>query len=325
MWIARSPGKKVFFIRRNRCSLLPLSFLVDLRKRDYSTLSCWAVDPFHGYSQQVLEKFKTLTMAIRDQSPEAITGGKKWVVVESNCPLFRYWLDSPETCERIKSLGYIGESVSCTGDGDRRYAQLVHNVFQRHFRFREPFLQFVEQILEPYRSRLIVDPEDHSLFPFPKFRNLVTVHARFGTGGSDFSDLFTFLGKSSEDVFVRCLKEHSPPSVFIYVASDSTTAKRSIHDYAGDNYVHSPVKVGHSGLRRVHWYQSYLKPRIHEATRNALADLIVASLGQSFIGTGVSSFSTMISMISGAETFLVTKNSDQCSSHPLYLPSYVGL
>ena len=152
----------------NRYSLLPLSFLVDLRKRDYSTLSCWAVDPFHGYSQQVLEKFKALTMAIRDQSPEAITGGKKWVVVESNCPLFRYWLDSPETCERIKSLGYIGEPVSCTGDGDRRYAQLVHNVFQRHFRFREPFLQFVEQILEPYRSRLIVDPEDHSLFPVPE-------------------------------------------------------------------------------------------------------------------------------------------------------------
>ena len=315
----------MFFIKKNCCSLLPFLFVVGLHKRDYSVLSCWAVDSFHNFPYSMRVRFKNLTLAIRDQSIEEVTNGKKWVVVDGNCPLFRYWLDSPETCKRIKSLGYIGKSVSCVGDGERKYAQLVHTMFQRHFRFRESFMKYVELILEPYRNQLIVDADNHYLFPFPKFRNVVTVHARFGGGSSDFSDLFTFLNETSTEVFIKCLKEHSSPSVFIYVASDSTTAKRSIHEYAGENYIHSPVKVGHSGLLELRWYQGYLKPQIYTATRNALADLIIASMGQSFIGTGVSSFSAMISMISGAETFIVTKESDQCSPHPLYLPSYVGL
>lgn len=287
---------------------------------------CWTYDSYRTYGSRsyqshiLLFKFKQMTQRISNQSFALFSYGKKLLSMKGNCPIFKYWLSNQEKCKKIQSMGYLSASADCSHPSDALFSEFVFAFFRRHFRFREAFVNSVNEVLAPVQASLEVDRDKPFLPPFRKAKNLVSVHARFGGKMSDFGDSFTFLDKKAVPRFYSCIMRKNTTDDFVYVASDSSRAKRQLKELLKDKYLDSNRKAAHSGLD---WHRKRHTSGvevIHDASYSAFIDIVISSMASQFVGTEASTFSSMIAMLGQTDSMYLYKNYKPCHQAELYLP-----
>ena len=128
-----------------------------------------------------------------------------------------------------------------------------------------------------------------------------------------------FLNTSSTNTFYKCLVSNKYTKGYVYVASDSSACKEELRKQLGEKLVDSSVKAIHSGSELYKDKKEYAKV-VNDGTFNAFVDMMVASMASGFVGTELSSFSAMISLLSGSDGIYVGKERTACRHLPVYLP-----
>ena len=259
-----------------------------------------------------------MTRRISTQSFEAYSKGKKFIIMHGNCPLFKYWLSNEEKCKKIQSMGYLSSSADCAHPSDKLFSEFVLTFFRRHFRFRETFVKSVNDVLAPVRASLEMDHGETFLPPFRKVKNLVSIHARFGGRLSDFSDAFQFLDNKAALRFYSCIRNNITGKI-VFMASDSSKAKRKLKKLLNGTYFDSNHRATHSG---VEWYrrEHTSGEEICDATYYAFIDVIISAMASQFVGTEASTFSSFIEMLGQMDARYLYKGVKQCHRAKLYLP-----
>ena len=254
--------------------------------------------------------YKIKGHAILDLIPKA-----PFVLFDGNCPLFYYWFSNETNCNILKSLGYVDNDVMCGSFHRKHISMLIRNFFKHNIAYRQATLHRIDQILEPYQFVLTPDPSFKSFsVPFRKYQNLICVHARFGKGASDFTDYRSFIGKDKISVFADCIRNHDGKNSYIYLATDSFSAKEELYYEFGRRLIVATERAQHSAveLSKANWTRS--------GVLTSIADFTISTMCSKFIGTSRSSFSALIEMLGDYPTIHVSKYNDVCSAEGLYLP-----
>ena len=137
---------------------------------------------------------------------------------------------------------------------------------------------------------------------------------------SDFGDSFTFLDNKAVPRFYSCIMRKNTTDDFVYVASDSSRAKRQLKELLKDKYLDSNRKAAHSGMD---WHRKRHTSGvevIHDASYSAFIDIVISSMASQFVGTEASTFSSMIAMLGQTDPMYLYKNYKPCHQAELYLP-----
>ena len=259
--------------------------------------------------------FRNMVYKIKRNSILDLIPTAPFVLFDSNCPLFYYWYSNETNCNVMKTLGYVDDDMVCGSISIKHVPTLIRNFFKNNIAYRQATLQRIDQILNPYQSALIPDSSFKSFaVPFRKYQNLICVHARFGKGASDFTDYRSFIGKDKVSVFADCIRSHDARNSYIYLATDSFSAKEELYDEFGRRLIVAAERAQHSAveLSKTNWTRS--------GVLTSIADFTISTMCSQFIGTSRSSFSALIEMLGNYPTIHVSKYNDVCTTEGLYLP-----
>ena len=243
--------------------------------------------------------------------------GKRLATLKGNCPLFKYWLSNEEKCRKIQSMGYLSSSTDCAYPSDELISEFVLTFFHRHFRFRDAFVNSVNEVLAPLKTSLEIDYEKPFLRPFYKFKNLVSMHARFGGRICDFGEKRQFLDYNATLRFYSCATRNNTEN-FVYVASDSSKEKEKLKKLLDGKYFDFNRQIGHSD--RYHHQKNQTDIEVSAATYNAFIDMMISAMASQFVGTEASTFSAMIALLGQMDTLYLFKDYKPCHRHELYFP-----
>lgn len=268
-------------------------------------------DIYTGF--RYLHKFRERTTSLKQKSIHQYVNTSKLTVIDENCPLFSYFLQLEENRNLLYKRGYFSKSEA-NSHSHILVPLLVKRVFQYNLHFQQSVIDSVNSILKPYEDQLIrADPlpSDISVPPFRRYKNLVTAHVRFGSGGADFADSNQFLKEDALTHFENCLSPNIRPNDLFFVASDSSKAKREFAKRYGKQFIHSREVSQHSA-----------EASDHQVLIDVISDIIIASMGIRFVGTSASTFSAMCVLLGKADIVkYVGKLSSQCVQSSIYLPS----
>ena len=174
-------------------------------------------------------------------------------------------------------------------------------------------IENIERILRPYRESLI-PAESKSRYPFRKYKNLITVHARFGAGGADFKDYRAFLTLNDSISFHNCLRLADRKNTsFIYLATDSSKLKEEFARFYGNRLIMSTEQAQHSARD--------LNEDSIAGAISTVTDFTILTMGALFIGTPMSSYSSLSEMQGGFDPLRVVPTEKSCSFGSVYLPT----
>ena len=291
--------------------MIPRSF------RTYGNIrTCLMEDPRFGDNPR-LRRFLLDKKNIIEKPFLWYSNGKKLATLRGNCPLFKYWLSNEENCRKIQSMGYLSSSTDCSHPCDELISEFVLTFVRRHFRFRDAFVNSVNEVLAPLKSSLVMDCDKRFLWPFHKVKNLVSMHARFGMPMSDFKDYHQFLDENATFRFYSCAMRNNTEN-YVFVASDSSKAKHQLQKLLNGKYFEYSHLLLHSD-RKYHLMNQTGK-EISDATYNAFIDMIISAMASQFIGTEGSSYSAMIAMLGQMDTVYLYKDYKPCHKQELYFP-----
>ena len=307
-----------------RCIPCDTAGIPKKKLKNKGTMVCFVHDFEHikggkYYTFVEYMRFRQFVSRTTMKSFTAFTDTNRVVTMYGNCPIFKYWLADPNKCSIIRSMGYLPSNSSCNYPSNTVLSHFIQAFFARHIHFRSEFLDTIDSILNPIKHALVVDEVGTFHPQLKKYKNLVSIHARFGGKLADFTDSYMFLNTSSTNTFYKCLVSNKYTKGYVYVASDSSACKEELRKQLGEKLVDSSVKAIHSGSELYKDKKEYAKV-VNDGTFNAFVDMMVASMASGFVGTELSSFSAMISLLSGSDGIYVGKERTACRHLPVYLP-----
>ena len=216
----------------------------------------------------------------------------------------------------LKQRGYFAE-----GEIDEtkfiRPDHLVRKVFQYNIHLKQVVIDSVNAVLAPYEAKLQREAPLIPIPPFRKYKNLYTLHIRHGKGEADFQDSMAFLRPNSTSLIMECILERLKEDDLIFVASDSTKTKEIIRKHFGDRVITLNSTLKHSSLEEM---EQFSKKDQRLPIVNALTDMMIASMGNRFLGTHTSTLSTMAVMLGKPKEKYIGRIRDECFVSHLYLP-----
>lgn len=291
------------------------SVVIDILKKKGSSLyQCFTYDrdlDYHNYM-----KFRVMVNQIRAKRIRESIPPANFIIMDSNCPLFHYWSANYDNCVEIRQLGYLPEEFDCTRHSFKDISLLLQFMFNHVVMFRDVVIDRIEEVLSPFKNALISNTATtpRMKYPFRKYSNLFSVHARYGNGGADFKDSRTFLSLRRNHTFIDCIRAHDEHhSSFIYLATDSSAMKKEFEREFGDRLITLKGPICHSAFDMNRGNCS--------ATLSTVVDFVILTMGQNFVGTARSSFSSMAEFVGNLPTIRVSQSASTCTPMRTYLPS----
>lgn len=283
----------------------------EFTKGEREVFNCFTQDivySYRGYQEFHKQAEYIKTRLIAETVPPS-----PFVLMDGNCPLFYYWSIRPDNCVLMRKYGYLPPTVACQRGTSAIVPLIVQNFFKQHITYRKQVIENIERILRPYRESLI-PAESRSRYPFRKYKNLITVHARFGAGGADFKDYRAFLTLNDSISFHNCLRLADRKNTsFIYLATDSSKLKEEFAHFYGNRLIMSTEQAQHSARD--------LNEDSIAGAISTVTDFTILTMGALFIGTPMSSYSSLSEMQGGFDPLRVVPTEKSCSFGSVYLPT----
>ena len=282
-----------------------------LKKKGSSTYRCFTYDRDLDYPGYM--KFRVTVNQIRMRPIDTTIPTSNFTIMDGNCPLFYYWHSNVGNCETFKDLRYLPSDHSCERLSFKAASTILQTAFSQVIHFRKGVIDRIEEILNPFRHLLVLDQSKPRSYPFRKYQNLITVHARYGNGGADFKDSRTFLKMSQNQTFINCVHSlNQDESSLVYLATDSSIMKRIFEKEFGNRVITINEKILHSAFD--------LNKSNCSATLATVVDFVILTMGQEFIGTARSSFSSLAELVGGFPGMRVSPEEPMCRAMRTYLP-----
>ena len=282
-----------------------------LKKKGSSIYHCFTYDRDLDYPGYM--KFRVAVNQIRMRPIDVTIPSSNFVIMDGNCPLFYYWHSNNNNCEAFKDLGYIPSDHNCQRPSFKVASTILQTAFSQIIHFRKGVVDRIEEVLNPFKHQLVLDESKPRTYPFRKYQNLITVHARYGNGGADFKDSRTFLKMSQNQTFINCVHSlNQDKSSLVYLATDSSIMKRIFEKEFGNRVITINEKMYHSAFD--------LNKSNYSATLATVVDFVILTMGQQFIGTSRSSFSSLAELVGNFPGMRVSPKEPMCNAMRTYLP-----
>ena len=206
---------------------------------------------------------------------------ERYLVINTNCPLFAWMTYNVETYRALVQLGFLKDKPFESALPPEHGFNVLSYVMKNHFVFNSTIMNAVHQ-----RRKAIGNG------------SCVAFHIRMGNLNSDFRDSHSFLKQESLPYFSNCSVLSEYPGVPIFVASDSSSAKKVIRQITPAHKVISfNTKAGHT--------ESYSFNYLNTHLTNSLIDLMTLGSCDVLVGTTMSTFSVLASSLIGKLPYLV--------------------
>lgn len=205
--------------------------------------------------------------------------------ISSNCPLYSWMLYNEETYHQIVKLGLLPDIPYSQLEPSIHGFNLLSNVLRRYFIPKE-------HIQESVRKQTSFINKNNTSVAF---------HIRKGDKKSDFKESRYFLYGKDVTSFSTCPLFDTIENPLIFVASDSTEAKKQVVDDNPSRKVVVSSAVAH------HSYSAVRKESSKHVLDNVLVDMLSLASCDYLIGTWKSTYSIIAGAFQGHLPYFVTR------------------
>ena len=266
---------------------------------------CWMQSKERNPKKNI-DNYLNRIKQMKNTSIEASFKYNYTVIIDGNCPFLYFWLSNNKTTQSFINHNLLHTSYMYSSPIEKMRI-LVQIAYHSFFNINPE----VNQIKYSYKQQLMEYFIQHSYskgMNYHSFNQYIGLHIRMGTPYSDFKEVFTYLNPDDLKVAVSYINSLNS-SYPIYLATDSFYAKQYFSSIYRDRVVYYSSPVNYTTDTTMMKKQSSHISNSDYLEKLVMVDLLLLSESSYLVGTDLSTFSTMASLIGNATTVFIKKSS----------------